>query len=227
MRPTILLTRPEDSAARFTAQLRQRFGDIRIVQSPLLRIVPVEGDWDVTPYQALIFTSAQGVARGPRGRECYVVGQVTAQAATDAGMRVVAVEPDAQSLIRRILADPPPGPLLHLRGEHARGDIAQTLTAAGIPTQEKVIYAQTECPLNTQAQALLQEDSPVLVPLFSPRTARIFADQARGAAPLWIAALSPAVAQELHKLPARLEIAKTPDARAMLDATQRLMDAGC
>lgn len=227
MRPTILLTRPEDGAARFAEQLRQRFGNIQIVQSPLLRIAPTGGGRDIAPYQALIFTSAQGVTHGPRGRACYVVGQVTAQAVSEAGMQVIAVEPDAQSLIRRILADRPNGPLLHVRGEHARGELAQTLSAAGIPTDEEVVYAQTECALSAAAKALLQGDSPVLVPLFSPRTARIFADQAYPTAPLWIVALSPAVAAELRNRPERLEIARTPDAQSMLDATQRLMDAGC
>lgn len=225
MRPTILLTRPEDGAERFVQQLRDRFGDIPVVFSPLLRIEPSGSQPDLTPYRGVIVTSANGVPNGGIGVPCHVVGQTTAQAARAAGLDVQTVEIDAQALIQRILADRVAGPLLHLRGEHARGDIALTLTAAGIQTDEAVVYAQKECPLTPEAQAVLHGKSPVLVPLFSPRTARIFAAQ-RPQAPLVIAAMSPAVVQALGDMPVKLlEIAATPDANAMLDATQRLIDA--
>ena len=225
MRPLILLTRPKDSATRFAAQLQDRFGPLEIVISPLLQIEPASTRPDVTPYRALIFTSVHAVGFGAAGARCYVVGQTTARAAEAAGLSVIHTAQDATSLIRRILADKEPGPLLHLRGAFARGEIAQTLTAAGCKTEESVVYAQTPVPLTDRAKQVIGANCAVIVPIFSPRTARLFAQEVTDWTHLHIAALSPAVAAELPKAAKRLEIAHRPDAEAMLMTIKGLMDA--
>ncbi|SMO98750.1 uroporphyrinogen-III synthase [Thalassovita litoralis] len=227
MRPSILLTRPKDGAERFAAQLRARVGgNLRIVSSPLLDIVPIGTAPDISAYRGLILTSVNAVPFGAPGVKCYTVGDATADAARRAGMEPISAGADAQVLIRRILADAPKGPLLHLRGEHARGQIAQTLTAAGIPTDERVVYAQMGVPLSDAAQTLLNGDLPVIVPLFSPRTAGLFAKQYTGVAPVWAVAISDAAAQELRNSPiARIFVANAPNAQAMLELIEGLIDA--
>ncbi|SEQ86074.1 uroporphyrinogen-III synthase [Thalassovita taeanensis] len=226
MAVTILLTRPEEDAARFAEAVRARLGaGVRIILSPVMRIV--QGG-DVPDAERLIFTSRHAVtAAGPgRGRRCYAVGEATGRAAQAAGFDVISAGGDAEALIRRILADGEVGPLLHLRGEHALGEIAGRLTAAGCETHEAVVYRQVETPLSEQAKMALKGENPVIVPLFSPRSARLFGAGHLGHAPVLVAAMSEQVAGALAGVPlAGLEVARTPDAEAMLDAVERLMAA--
>ena len=227
MRPTILLTRPKEGSARFAEQLRQACGsEVRILCSPVLRIDPVAFQADLTGYKALIFTSANAVPFVAPGLRCYTVGDATARAAQAAGMHPTSVGANAEALVRRILADGDQGPLLHLRGQHTRGDVARTLSEAGCATDEQIVYSQTECALTEEALRALASSLPVIVPLFSPRSARIFAWQLPENARVWVAALSPAVAEVFAGMAiSRMEIATTPDAKAMLSVTQGLMDA--
>lgn len=227
MPPSILLTRPQDSSIRFAAQLRDALGaEPRVVISPVLEIVPTGLSLDLASYKALILTSANGVPAGRKGMRCYTVGDATADAARQAGMLPVSAGRDAKALIRRILADGETGPLLHLRGAHTRGDVAKTLNAAGCSTDEAVVYSQDECSLTTSAIELLSADKPVIVPLFSPRSARIFASQAQGRGRIWAVALSPAVAEAVKDAGFELiNVAAAPDAGSMLDEIKRLMDA--
>ena len=102
-------------------------------------------------------------------------------------------------------------------------DVAR-LQAAGLRATGAVIYDQRPCPLTDAARSLLDGQGPVLVPLFSPRTAALFAETAPHRAALWVAALSPAVASALGNLPvARLATASRPDAAAMLAAIAALI----
>ena len=226
---TLLLTRPLGSAQRFAARLRQRFGDLDIEISPILRIEPAGTVPDLTGIRAVILTSQNALeAAGPgNGLPCYAVGTATAAAARAAGFDPIAVTADAETLFQRILADRPNGPLLHLRGRHARGNLAGRLSEAGLESREMVVYDQLETPLSEAAKTLLRGDGAVIVPLFSPRSAKIFARQHDGNAPLLVAAMSSAVADALGDLRVqRIERAATPDAEAMIAAIGRLIDAG-
>ncbi len=101
------------------------------------------------------------------------------------------------------------------------------LQAAGRQAAGAVVYDQRPCPLTDAARALLDAPAPVLVPLFSPRTAALFAETAPHRAALWVAALSSAVADALGDLPvARRVTAARPDAAAMLAAIASLITGG-
>jgi uroporphyrinogen-III synthase len=74
----------------------------------------------------------------------------------------------------------------------------------------------------------LQAEGPVLVPLFSPRSAQILAQALppEAKAPLWIVAISPAAATEAQALtPARLAVAPHPDGGNMLQAVLQMLSA--
>ncbi len=231
----ILLTRPKPAAARFATRLRNALGEVEIVETPLLKIVWVEGREPGTPVRGRVFSSVNGVegvlrqgtpARGP----AWCVGTRVAEAAEQAGFNVRAREPDAEHLIARILADKEPGPLRHLRGVHQRGDIADRLTQAGCSTYTHVVYDQIVQGLSAPAQSALKCVAPVILPLFSPRTARQFATclaRVEGhQAPLFIAAMSDAVVTALGDVGAvEVQTADFPDAKAMCDATEKLFDA--
>ena len=227
----VLLTRPEAEARGFARLLVSRFGEmVRPVVAPLMVPRLLNPRLPAGPFEAVIFTSAQAVAGASRlsglpGR-AYCVGRKTAEAARLAGFDARSADGDAGALVAAILADPPKGALLYLRAADTRGEVAERLTQAGVTTVSAVIYRQDPCPLSAEAVALLQGAGRVLVPLFSPRSARIFAEAlpADAQAALGVAALSPAVAEVAAELnPARLVVAGHPDAQGMLDAVATLL----
>ncbi|MGB3316661.1 MAG: uroporphyrinogen-III synthase, partial [Albidovulum sp.] len=88
-----------------------------------------------------------------------------------------------------------------------------------------VMYDQVECPPSEAASNAARGAEPLLLPLFSPLSARrateAFPDLT---APLFIAAISPSVADAAARLPAkRLEVAAQPDAGAMFDTLAGLI----
>ena len=231
-RPTLLLTRPEPAATRFAAQLRERFGDgLEILSSPLMAPVflapTLPGGW-----QGTIFTSETGVEglrrlTGRRG-PAVCVGPRTAEAAQAAGWQAEVIGGDANGLVAALTRQPRPGLWLHARGREAAGDLAARLRTAGMSVTEAVVYAQEPRPLTEAARARLMEGAPVIVPLFSPRSAGLFVAQTGGTvAPLLVAAISKAAADAVGPLGAlRVECAPTPDGPGMLTALARLMGAG-
>ena len=70
--------------------------------------------------------------------------------------------------------------------------MAARLTESGLTTREQPIYRQQLLPLSDEASHAAEGDQPIIAPLFSPRTARQFADVWAGSAPLWLAAISEA-----------------------------------
>ncbi|MFC2970020.1 uroporphyrinogen-III synthase [Acidimangrovimonas pyrenivorans] len=233
-RPVLLLTRPQAQSERFARAVTERLGDgVEIVISPLLEIRDRDADLPQAP-RGLIFTSENGVrayARRVSRRDLPVwcVGDRTAAAARAAGFAAGSAGGDAEALLALLSAEKPAGPLLHLRGAHARGEIAQRLSAAGIETVEAIVYDQVPRLLSPQARAALAGTAPVYAPLFSPRTARLLVDAAAEArAPLHVIAMSAAVAAAAQALgKASISTAERPDAGAMLDLlAHRIAAAG-
>lgn len=226
--PPILLTRPAAAGARFAAELAARFPGRRLVESPLMAPVFLAPALLEGEPAGHVFSSATGVEAAQRlglfAPVAYCVGARTSEAARLAGYPARAMGQDAKALVEAMLALLPPGPLLHLHGVETRGDIAARLTAGGVETWEAEVYDMRPLPLTAEARALLDRAGPVVVPLFSPRSARLFAEAAAGAkARLWLVALSPAVAEAAASLPAEHRLtAASPDAEAMMAALSGL-----
>lgn len=210
-RPVLLLTRPPADSQRFAAMLPEW----RAVISPILRIVPVDHhSARLHDAPGLVFTSAHAVASaGPgRGRLALCVGGHTGAVARKAGFEVRTGNGFAESLLPLIEAAPVP--LIHPHGCH----LAKQLPVPGV-----VVYDQQAMPLTADAQALLGGDAPVVLPLFSPRSARLAADAAQGArAPLWPVAISDAAWAAWDAPAAGHGVAAGPDAAAMAAAIRRL-----
>lgn len=212
----VLLTRPAAQNARFAAMLSGP-----IVLSPLseVRFLPV----DLPSADCVVFTSETAVM-AMRGRlpapRAWCVGDRTAAAARDAGFDAQSAAGDADALVGAIIAAGDRGPMVHLRGRAARGDVAARLTAAGIPCTELVVYEMRPLPPTDAALALLAGKGPVVVPLFSPAAAVRFAS-VPATAPLLLACLSSAVAAAAPPA-AAIRIAARPDAQAMVAAMQSL-----
>ena len=228
--PQILLTRPAAQSQRFAGALRARFGpELKITISALLAarfldpLVPA-ADWTAliltseTAAQSARLLSAQGI-KLPKLAFC--VGDHTALVAAESGLQTVSAKGDADDLLEVILTQHPSGPLLHLRGQDSRGNLAQRLISAGIETVSVVTYRQEAQPLNAAASALLCGHAPIICPIFSPRSATILGAECiriAGKAPLTLVALSPAVAAAWTISASPLTIAHRPNAAAMIEA---------
>lgn len=227
--PVLLLTRPQEASVRFAQALEARGCRFRAVISPLFSIEFIGPLPDACAMRGLIFTSANGVAawRALGGRTdlpAYTVGAATAEAARAAGMTASSADGTADDLVAWLSAMRPPGPLLHLHGKNARGDVAARLSAAGLACSDAVIYDQPEQPPSAEARAALAGPQPVIAPVFSPRTAKLLAREAVKA-PLLVAAMSEAVAKALASLHKReLMVSPRPESEAMTDVVAGLLD---
>jgi len=226
----LLLTRPLAGSKRFAgrlpARLRRR---VELCVSPLLDIVTIARAVDWGDARGVIFTSVNGAevtARLSSRRDlpCYCVGRATTEVARALGWRAEMSGDTADALVATLSGRDVAGPLLHLGGVHRRGNVAQRLRDAGSEVRVQAIYDQVEVPLSAGARAVLDGQLPVIAPVFSPRTARHFAHQATGRAPLHLIALSDTVAKPLAGLGVGpVTVAGSPDAGAMIEAVESLL----
>ncbi|MGX0878038.1 uroporphyrinogen-III synthase [Roseovarius sp. MBR-154] len=228
---TILITRPEPEAGRFAARLREVCGpEVNVLCAPVMRI---ELRGELPPLaggEVLIFTSRHGVdgfcrVTARRDFTCYAVGEATAEAARAQGLTAIACGGDAGALLDRIARDRSEGPFLHLRGAHVAADITGALRAAGHDAHETVVYDQQPQALSTEVHRLLAGKDPVILPLMSPRSARlVFAQAGPIHAPLLVAAISRKVAQAVPEGAAHsLRIARKPDVDSMAQEVHDLV----
>lgn len=229
--PAVLLTRPPAQSDAFAHCLQASVPGLRVVVSPLMAPVFLKITLPECPIRGVILTSQTGAeaAAGLRPHLpdlAYCVGDRTAQVAQEAGFRIRSAQGNAEALLALILRDPVQ-PLLHLRGREARGDLAERLSAAGCATQERIVYAQEAQSLNAQAVDVLTGEAPVIVPLFSPRSAEIFVAAWQALpkhAPLHVVAISAAVAQAQGVSQTLSMIVPHPDGPSMLRAVLLLVE---
>lgn len=223
--PILLLTRPIKAANFFARRVRDEGIVAEVLISPVQGIEPAEFD---TPsnIEGAIFTSRNGVeAVEGHTAPCWCVGSATAEAAKRKGWHVRGAEADAEHLFRRILADRPSENLIHFRGQFARGNLAERLTEKGLSVCEIVAYHQVSLQLSDAAKAVLTGDTPIILPLFSPRSAVQVVQQGPFAAPVHVVAMSDAVASEAAALsPKTIRIAAVPDATAMVAAIKHVVN---
>ncbi|WP_349036699.1 uroporphyrinogen-III synthase [Pseudotabrizicola sp. 4114] len=233
----VLVTRPEPQASRFARALLDRYGKrVAPILSPLLAPVFLRPDLPGGAFGSVVLTSETG-ARAAAAladrlpHRAFCVGDRTAEVATALGFQSQSAAGDAESLFNLLLAQRDAAPFLHLRGREARGQLVTRLNAAGVESQEAILYAQEPQPLSPEAIRLLTAGGPVIAPLFSPRSAEVFRralrDQLQGADPagrLRIAALSPAVAAIFTDFPpANVSIATAPTLEELFLALDRFI----
>lgn len=225
----ILLTRPIAQSERFAALCHSRFGEaVNIVVAPLMEIRAIPSTLNPGQYTGLIFTSENAVEVAKPlwpGLNClaYAVGPRTGLAAEKAGYKVTTASGNVDALYELLVSTAASGPLLHLRGANSAGALAERLGAAGIETDEAVIYDQVPIAISLEAECLLKGELPVVLPLFSPRSATIFWQDRVPKAPVTVVAMSQAVAAACGEKPDRLLIAEQANANAMLDAVSKAL----
>jgi len=220
----LLMTRPREASDRFVALLPDAVqSKLTVLHAPLLQINPKPVAIDLTDCQGVIFTSANGVtaAGPPPGKlPAYCVGRRTTAVAQAAGWLAQFCGATAEALVEHVSRQQPKGPLLHLHGEHTRGEIATRLSRVGLKCSGKTIYEQQLLPLDPSIRDGVGAQNIVIVPLFSPRLARHFASLVASMEldmeNFILIALSDAVVDELKDLNCKdLQVSKAPDADAM------------
>jgi len=180
----LLVTRPAEDATPLAVQLGARGHDV--VTEPLMRVrFRPDALPSLSGIAALLFTSANGArafaeASAVRDLPAYAVGERTTAALREAGFtRILTAEGDAAALGRLVVAQrkPEDGPLLHIASKEVAGDLAGSLGNAGFAVSRAVLYETVAAEdLSSAVKAALQAAQIDGVLLFSPRTARIFAD---------------------------------------------------
>ena len=144
----LLVTRPEDDAARTAAALRA--GGHSVLVAPLLRIEALSAELR-GPWAAALITSANaaravsGHHRGVDilGLPVFTVGDRSAEAARAAGFTDVISADGALPDLARLVAGrcaPRGAPLIYLAGEDRAGDLAGDLAAHGIDVRTVAVY---------------------------------------------------------------------------------------
>ena len=224
-RPLLLLTRPGAASEAFAAALPEEVRKtVDFLINPLLSIHVTGPLPPLTGISGLIFTSANALD-AYRSLDGYglevpaiTVGEATADAARKCGFDVDIAGGTAEHLVRHIVERGYAGPLMHLRGEVAIGDVAQRLNDAGVKASEAVVYRQQLEPFAPSTREALSQDRPVLAPVFSARTAGQLGREARGLPHIRFAAISRSVADALPDEAAkRTRIASKPNRDGMVD----------
>ncbi len=214
-RATLLLTRPEPQSKSFLVECEALLGRrVPVVVSPLLEIVPRGNLADLSRFATIAVTSGNAVrclADSLAGRRVVTVGIKTCELARSFGAMATCLGDSVAAFLDE--ASEIVGPVVYGRGVHTRGDLAAGLRSLGIEVEEAVLYDQVARALSPAARALIVGDEPVVLPLFSPRTADLMS-QYEVTAPLKVVAMSDAV-REAWGRDGDVEVADEPTARAM------------
>ena len=227
----ILMTRPAGSNRRFLDRIAPDFKSrLEVVTSPLISIEPLDANAKLCSTDAAIFTSSNGVGFAPpgKGRRAYCVGQHTTGTAQSNGWDAVFAGADASGLVTSLRHIAPACDLVHFHGRHVRGNVVEQLQAAGMQARSVVVYDQVLQSLTEEALRVLGRKTPVLVPLFSPRTAKHFATLATAADHTNIIAMSDAVADECTPAGFRsVFVAQEPTAASMVKCLEKRLLEVC
>ena len=204
----LLLLRPEPGLSASAA--RARALGLEVIACPLFRIEPV--GWDVPQparYDALLLTSANAVRHAGAGLErlsalpVHAVGEATASAARDSGLRVVNTGwAGAADLLATL---PQSARLLHLAGEHLK----RPDTGHRIDTRTVYRSAIVEEPSLPSLEGLVAA-------VHSPRAGARLAELSDARERTIIAAISPAAAEACGQGWERVESATRPDDESLL-----------
>lgn len=228
----VLITRPEPEAGAFADQMRTLPG-VSVFKAPMTVVSPVQGTEPLPEADALLLTSPRATAHTedlPR-LPAFVVGEATAKAARDSGLKIegIANGQADQSLIELV---PSGTQLLHLSGAHLSRDLKTAFAERQVTLLRRVVYEATavsEWP--STALDFLAFEGAKSVTFLSARAAEIFAahvpnDEARTQLQetrALCASARIASAAEGAKLFSSVKILAAPDASSFVD----FVSSGC
>ena len=175
----ILLTRPHDQALRFSEDL-VRLGVIskNILVDPITKIEGVDVLYNFSSVRGLLITSANAVTYLPAtlvGSKLptFCVGGATTRAALKQGLMAQNLAATAQGLYNVLSGRQIEGPLLHLRGTHTTLDLEAYFWDTSIEVKNLIIYRQISQNLEPATYNLLRGIVPIVLPIFSSRSAKL------------------------------------------------------
>lgn len=213
------ITRPALHAEDTAAALSIRGYQPRL--TPLMTVQPLFDGGPVERTAVLAFTSRTAPRLlAPRSdlhdRTVFAVGDATAGEAQRAGFQhVVSADGDVRALAEMLIAERAE-PVVHFSGADQSGDLAQWLADVGLRAERRVIYK------TVPAERLPDEPTDVVL-LYSPNTAKLFAELAAGT--VWddvaCVVISERAAEPLGTR--RVAVAQQPSEAAMFAALDRLV----
>ena len=211
----IWITR-SDPAASLTARRLRDMGYDNVMAAPLLGITLLSPKIDIPHSAHLIFTSRNGVrsfAQTEKARHwpCLCVGDATAQDARRAGFKtVVSAGGDSGDVTMWALENiPPDQPVLHICGNHPRGEIIEHLRQNGFSLARREIYYLTEAVSQDPRPARNDDD---IVLLYSPQAAKSLIALGLDMRAMTLICMSAAVDAALGGIPCKARfIAARPD----------------
>lgn len=234
---TILLTRPYAESETLAEDIRVR-GFAPFIE-PMLNIILLNIIIpDLNHYQALIFTSGNGVTsfarlNSTRTLPVLTVGDATAEAARTAGFSDVRSAGGTLEDLNALAEDmnfEPGIPVLHVSGIHTAGDVV----IPHVPVNRVAAYrADKVTALSEECLDCLDRDNFTAVMFYSPRAAENFAElivrskRTDRLATVRALCISPAVVKCLGTLPWQdVQVADTPGRGGMLALIDKLAQTG-
>jgi len=228
MAPILLVTRPAETASGFARKVEDRnLGTFDTIYSPALEITELNPDLPKT-CDNLILTSANGVRQAIRLKinvsgSVFCVGERTTEIAKLHYSSAIKAGNCAKELIDFVVAREISRSILHLSGQHTRGDIVENLVKAGCRARRVITYDQRKIAPTKEAQTALMGTIPVVLPLFSTRSAVLLAECTVNA-PVHLVAISETVKAGLPKgFGDSIEVVNVPDEAHMVEAAARVL----
>jgi uroporphyrinogen-III synthase len=180
---SVLVTRPQPVADEFAEKLRRE--GFHPYVAPMMEYIAADFLLpDMSQFQALVFTSAQGVkvfSARMLGRDLPVltVGGATAMAALHAGFtKIFSAQGDSEdvaALVKKEAASLGLKKILHVCGEDTAGDIGAAVAGSGVEVERLPVYkAQFLDRIPEEVLKVLQQGGIDIVTVFSDRTAENF-----------------------------------------------------
>lgn len=228
--PTLLMIRPLAQAQDFVQAMTAQTGKSpNTIYAPVIETRACTFDPPETA-QFLLFSSVNGVKfyaaqTANRGIPALCVGDTTAKAAESAGFSAQSAGGTAADLLALVksVANPAKDPLIYVCGAMVAQDLDGQLTSQGFTASRCVVYEQTPQTLTKQALATLK--TPTVIPVSSPNTARIFAEQTANMdlSKVTFVCISENARAPLSQTNAAQILAKSPTRDAMIHAISPLL----
>lgn len=222
----LLLTRPRAASERFRARIEPTLSmPVETIISPVMEIefrdpIPLHVAYDAVVLGSENAARAAALWVPSKGTRAFCVGARTGLVARNLGFSVVSANGDSRDLLKILLATESSLRFLHIRGDHSAGEIVQTLRRNGREAAEEIAYCQRPLSLTENALNALAGKIPIVLPLFSPRSATLFFEQGPFEGTIHAVAMSENVASCIPLGSVEnLTVVETPDIGEMLEAT--------
>ena len=223
----LLLTRPLDGNARFCLKIKHLLYKCEILDSPIQKIEFLPGLSKVNKNAVLIFTSVNGLRTAEKhnltNNRCFVVGKNTKKIAVSFGYEVLGFSKDQENLLKLIKSKRLTESMVHIRGKHTVGNLCASLKKSEFSCLEIIGYNQEPLKINKQNLQKIQSGRPVILPIFSSRSAKLLQSNI-DLTGFNVVAISEAVAQILTGVElGELVISKKPNLNSMQEATLAIL----